>query len=66
MDARKEHQRRTCTVPEFARIMGVSRNTAWNLVWAGKVRSLRLFRRVVIPLDEVERLLKGGDPDDRS
>jgi excisionase family DNA binding protein len=50
-------QRLTITVPEAARILGVSRMTAYTAVREGAIPSLRIGRRVLIPRIALDRLL---------
>jgi excisionase family DNA binding protein len=54
------NERRTLTVPEAARALGVGKNTAYELVRQGRLRALRLGpqgRRLVVPVGEIDRLL---------
>jgi excisionase family DNA binding protein len=50
-------QRRTCTVEEAGQALGISRNTAYNLAKAGTLPTLRLGRRVLVPLTALDALL---------
>ena len=50
------------SVPEAARLLGVSRMTAYSAVREGTIPSLRIGRRVLVPRAELDRLLAGGDP----
>jgi excisionase family DNA binding protein len=49
----------TLTVEETAKLLGISRNTAYSLVAQGTIPSLRLGKRLVIPRMQLERLLAG-------
>ncbi len=49
------------SVTEAARSLGVSRSFAYELVAAGVLRSIRLGRRVLIPVSALENLLATGD-----
>lgn len=40
----------TITVEQAAAVLGVGRTTAYQLVRSGEIRSVRLGRRVVIPI----------------
>jgi len=53
--------RRAYTVEEVARLLGVSRGSAYEAVRCGEIRSLTIGRRIVIPPSAVAELL-GGDP----
>ena len=63
-----EHTHRsTYTVEEVARILGISRTTAYECVRRGEIRARRFGRRVVIPTIVVDQLLNATDdrrPDD--
>lgn len=50
-------QRLTYTVGEAALALGVSRRHAYQLVARGALPSLRLGRRLVVPIRAVEKLL---------
>jgi excisionase family DNA binding protein len=56
-------QRLTCTVAEAADLLGISRTSAYALVWAGTLPSLRLGRRIVITRAALEELLGCALPD---
>ncbi len=47
----------TFTVPEAARLLGISRTSAYECVRRGEIPSLTLGRRVVISRHQLERLL---------
>ena len=53
-------ERRTVTVEEAARILGVGRAAAYEGVRSGRIPSVRVSaRRIVVPLAALERLLEG-------
>lgn len=52
-------ERQTFSVREAAKVLGLGRNTTYDLVKDGKIRSLGLGRKVLIPRREVERILAG-------
>lgn len=47
----------TLTVPELATVFGIGKNAAYQLVREGRVRSLRIGSRIVIPTSAVRELL---------
>ena len=53
------------TVPEAARLLGISRTHAYELVARGELAHLRLGRRIVIPKHAIETML-GLAPELRS
>jgi len=44
------------SVEETAKILGLSRNLTYELVKTGKIFSVRLGKRIIIPLTSLERL----------
>jgi excisionase family DNA binding protein len=50
----------TVTVPEAAKLLGVSRMTAYTAVRDGTIPSLRIGRRLLVPRAALERLLDGA------
>lgn len=49
------------TVSEAARLLGISRAHAYQLVGRKELPALRLGRRIVVPRGALERLLNGED-----
>lgn len=47
-------------VPDAARLLGISRSTAYDAARRGDLPSLRLGRRVVVPVEPLRRLLGIG------
>nr|WP_300144301.1 helix-turn-helix domain-containing protein [Propionicimonas sp.] len=47
----------TLTVPEMGAVLGIGRNAAYQLVREGRVRSLHIGRRIIIPSSAVRELL---------
>lgn len=62
----KDDDRLTLTIPEVARLLGISRNLAYELANQGKIPVLRLSqRRLVVPRDALQRMLaEAGKPKD--
>lgn len=57
-----EHgERLAVSVDEVARLMGISRDLAYDLVARGELPSLRLGRRIVIPRVQLELVLRGEE-----
>ena len=52
-----ENQRLTLTVPEVAEIVGVSRAHAYELIRLGRIPSIRLGRRLIVPRKALEDFL---------
>jgi excisionase family DNA binding protein len=49
----------TMTVSEAARVLGISRSSAYECVRRGELRAVRLGRRLVVPRSAVTELLEG-------
>lgn len=47
----------TYSVPEVARLLGINRNTAYELVARGQIPSIKLGRRVLVPRKTFEQML---------
>ena len=50
----------TLSVRELMPILSVGRNTAYELVHSGQIRSVRIGRKIRIPKAEVLRFLKNN------
>ena len=50
-------QRRTFTVDEVATILGIGRNTAYEVCRNGEIPTIRVGGRILIPRDAIEDLL---------
>jgi excisionase family DNA binding protein len=55
--------RQTVTVEETAKRLGIGRNTAYDAVRRGDIPSIRIGRRVVVPVAVLERMLTGEATD---
>lgn len=49
-------------VPEVAKQLRISRSFAYELIAAGKLPSLRLGRRVLVPAAKLDEFITGGGP----
>ena len=54
--------RLTMTVTEAAHALGISRTLAYDMVRSGELPSLRLGRRLVVPVRSLERMLGLVEP----
>jgi excisionase family DNA binding protein len=50
-------ERPTLSVSETGKILGLSRQSAYNAVTAGEIPTIRLGRRLVVPTAALRRLL---------
>ena len=56
--ARGDHiERQTLTVEEAARVLGISRSSAYEAVRRGELHTVKIGRRYVVPRVALERLL---------
>jgi excisionase family DNA binding protein len=53
----KVTERLAVTVPKAAGMLGLGRTKTWELVRRGRLRSLRVGKRVLVPVRELERFL---------
>lgn len=51
------------TIKQVAKLLGVSRNTAYRLVRSKKLRSIRVGRQIRIPRSALEMYLNGVETD---
>ena len=58
---RADLQPLTYSVPEVARLLGINRNTAYELAARGELPTVRLGKRVLIVRAGLERLLSSTD-----
>ena len=52
----------TITVDQAGRVLGLAKSTAYDAVYRGDIPSLRIGRRIMVPVHELLRML-GIDPD---
>jgi excisionase family DNA binding protein len=52
-------QRRTLTVEEAGRILGLGRGAAYAAARRGELPTIRIGRKLIVPVDRLERLLAG-------
>lgn len=52
-------ERATLTVDEVAKLLGVGRNNAYKAIEEGKIPSIRIGKRLVVPKQALDRLLNG-------
>ena len=53
-------ERKTMTVTEAAKVLGVSRNKAYQAARCGEIPTIKIGSRILIPRAALERLLQGG------
>jgi excisionase family DNA binding protein len=50
--------RRTMTIVEAAKVLGVGRNQAYEAARRGEIPTIRIGKRLLVPLAALERLLQ--------
>ena len=55
--AQKQAQRRTVSIQEAAKILGIGPDQAYNAARLGQIPTIRLGRRLLVPLPALEKLL---------
>ena len=51
------NERQTLKIEEAAKVLGISRNTAYDAVKSGQLPTVRIGRRFLVPKAALERLL---------
>ncbi len=57
MKTNSDGAKRAYSIDETAHQLSIGRNSVYNLINAGELKSLRIGARRVIPVDEITRLL---------
>jgi len=55
-------ERPVFSVSEFAELFGIHHSTVRHEITAGKIRAVRIGRRLLIPRSERDRILTGAEP----
>jgi excisionase family DNA binding protein len=55
-------ERQTLKIEEAAKILGISRNTAYEAVKSGQVPIVKIGRRLLVPRAALERMLETAAP----
>lgn len=55
-------ERKTTTVPEAGKVLGLSRNAAYRAAKRGDIPTVRIGGRILVPLAQLERLLDPVEP----
>jgi excisionase family DNA binding protein len=50
---------RTMSVPDAGRELGIGRRAAYQAARRGDIPTLRIGRRIVVPVEQLDRLLRG-------
>jgi len=55
-------ERATRTIQESARILGIGRNQAYEAAKRGEIPTIRIGKRLLVPMAALDRLLENGKP----
>ncbi len=64
-EARELLKKPTCSVPEFAEIVGMSRNAAYIAIQRGDVKAIRIGKKIVVPTKQIRQMLDFEDTGSR-
>ncbi len=53
----------TYTIPETAKILGIGRSAAYEAARTGQIPTIKIGKRILVPVAALERLLKEPVPD---
>jgi len=53
-------ERQTLKIEEAAKVLGISRNTAYDAVKTGELPTIKIGRRFLVPRAALERMLGGA------
>ena len=51
--------RRTISITEAAKVLGVGRNQAYEAARRGEIPTIRIGKRLIVPVAALERMLQG-------
>jgi excisionase family DNA binding protein len=54
-----EEDRKTYDVPEAGRLLGISRNAAYDAAKSGQIPTIRIGNRILVPKAKFDRILSG-------
>jgi len=49
----------TLSIPETAKVLGIGRSKAYQAAQCGEIPTIRIGKRVLVPVAQLERLLGG-------
>jgi excisionase family DNA binding protein len=56
-------EKKTLSIPEAGKVLGIGRSAAYEAARTGQIPTLRIGRRLIVPIPLLERLLQqGGKP----
>lgn len=55
-----DHPRRTLTVDEFAKALGIGRNQAYEAIKRGEIPAIKIGKRRLVSLSVLDRMIEEG------
>ena len=55
-------ERKTLTIPETAKILGIGLNQAYEAAKRGEIPTIRIGKRILVPHEALEQKLRGAKP----
>jgi excisionase family DNA binding protein len=52
-------ERKTLTIPEAAKVLGIGRNQGYEAAGRGEIPTIKIGKRLLVPRAALERLLSG-------
>jgi excisionase family DNA binding protein len=59
MSVPEQAERKTMSIEEAARLLGIGRNSAYDAAARGDIPTIRIGKRILVPRAAFERLLSG-------
>jgi excisionase family DNA binding protein len=59
MPVKHEVERRTLTIEEAAKMLGIGRNNAYDAARRGEIPTIKIGGRILVPRAALERMLDG-------
>jgi excisionase family DNA binding protein len=56
----REIQKQTISIDEAAKVLGIGRNKAYEAAHCGEIPTIRIGKRLLVPLAALERMLQGS------
>ncbi len=54
-------EKRTYSIPEVAEVLGIGRTAAYEAARTGEIPTIRIGKRILVPVAALERLLAGNE-----
>ena len=54
-------EKRTYSIPEVAKVLGIGRTAAYEAARTGEIPTIRIGKRILVPVAALERLLAGNE-----